>query len=466
MRILKNIAREVMGKGKDFGGKTVPSVPSAHPLFRNALSFAKGPLPFMLREWEKLGDFYDVNFPQIPFLVLSHPDYVKHILVTNHRNYKKAFSYNFLSYTFGQGLVTNEGDSWLKQRRTAQPAFHRERLSSLVDVMIKDTESLAEAWKDKARLGQSVGLVGDMMKTTSAIVAHALFETDVRQISDDFVALMTIVNHQTTQKLVNPLRSPMWMPTPNNLQLNGAIRKLDKIIYDIIGQRRKTGAQQHDLLAMLMEAEDEESGDRMSDLQLRDETVTLMMAGTETSANALSWTFSLLLQHQEVMKKLRQEVDHVMSDGTLNSQSLSRLTYTTQVLNESMRIYPPAWIVAREALAYDEVDGFPIPQGSQVYMSSFIVHRHPDFWEKPHVFDPERFSEENSKGRHKFAFFPFGGGPRYCIGNNFAMMEMKVILASLVHHFDFEALSKLPVALEPLLTLKPRDEILLHVKKR
>jgi len=466
MRILKNIAREVMGKGKDFGGKAVPTVPSAHPLFRNALSFAKGPLPFMLRQWENLGDFYDVNFPQIPFLVLSHPDHVKHILVNNHRNYKKAFSYNFLSYTLGKGLVTNEGESWLKQRRTAQPAFHRARLASLVDVMVQDTEALADRWLEKAHNGEPLEVSVDMMKTTSAIVAHTLFGTDVHSQSDEIVKLMNTVNHQTTQKLVNPLRSPMWMPTPNNLELNRAIRRLDEIIYAIIGQRRSSSTQQHDLLAMLMEAEDEETGDRMSDQQLRDETVTLMLAGTETSANALSWTFSLLLRHPEVMKKLRQEVDSVLKDTPLSSESLRQMRYTSQVINESMRIYPPAWIVAREALSYDEVAGFPIPQGSQVYISPFIVHRHPDFWKQPSVFDPGRFSEEQSKGRHKFAFFPFGGGPRYCIGNNFAMMEMQVILSTLVHRFEFQAISRLPVALDPLLTLRPQDPIMVSVRER
>ncbi len=466
MRILKNIVREVMGKGKDFGGKTVPTVPPAHPFFRNALAFAKGPLPFMLRQWENLGDFYDVNFPQIPFLVLSHPDYVKHVLVNNHRNYRKAFSYNFLSYTLGNGLVTNEGASWLKQRRTAQPAFHRERLASLLHVMVSDTETLAEEWETKACSGEPVHLVGDMMKTTSAIVAHALMGTDVRQQSDEIVDLMTIVNHQTTQKLVNPLRSPMWMPTPSNLQLNKAIRRLDEIIYGIIEQRRSSGVQQHDLLAMLMEAEDVETGDRMSNQQLRDEVVTLMLAGTETSANALSWTFSLLMQHPEVVSKLRKEVDSVISASPLNNESLHKLSYTNKVLYESMRIYPPAWVIAREALEEDEVNGFPIPKGSQVYLLPFIVHRHPEFWEKPNVFDPERFSETQSKGRHKFAFFPFGGGPRYCIGNNFAMMEMQVILAMLIHRFEFQPLSQLPPPLDPLLTLRPKDEIQVHVKKR
>lgn len=466
MRILKNIAREAMGKGKNFGGKQVPTVPPAHPLFRNALSFAKGPLPFMLRQWEELGDFYDVNFPQIPFLVVSHPDYVKHVLVTNHRNYKKAFSYNFLSYTLGKGLVTNEGDSWLKQRRTAQPAFHRERLASLVDVMVQDTNALVAAWSEKARENEPVEVATEMMMTTSTIVAHALMGTDVRSQSDEIVKLMNIVNHQTTQKLVNPLRSPMWMPTPNNLQLNGAIKRLDEIIYDILGQRRSMQSQRHDLLAMLMQAEDAETGDRMSDQQLRDEVVTLMLAGTETSANALSWTFSLLMQYPEVMQRIQREADAVLSASPINSENLRELHYTTMVLNESMRIYPPAWITAREALEDDKIGDFPVPKGSQVYLSPFIVHRHPDFWDRAYVFDPERFNEDESQGRHKFAFFPFGGGPRYCIGNNFAMMEMKVILATLVHWFDFKPINKLPVALDPLLTLRPKDPILVNIRKR
>lgn len=466
MRILKNIAREVMGKGKDYGGKAVPSVPAAHPLFRNALVFAKGPLPFMLRQWKELGDFYDVNFPQIPFLVLSHPDYVKHVLVTNHRNYKKAFSYNFLGYTLGKGLVTNEGDSWLKQRRTAQPAFHRQRLASLVDLMWDDTQDLIDHWKYHALTHQPVRLVEDMMQTTSSIVAHALLGTDLNNLSEKFVHLMTIVNNVTTQKLINPLRSPMWLPTPNNQSLNHAIRELDEMIFNIIAQRRKKTHHHHDLLAMLMEAKDVESGDQMNDQQLRDEVVTLMMAGTETSANALSWAITLLIQHPKVVNRLRDEADQVLSAGKLTHESLRQLVYTEQVLQEAMRIYPPAWVVAREALQNDEVGGFPIPQGSQVYMLPFIVHRHPALWDKPNVFDPGRFSAELSQGRHKFAHFPFGGGPRYCIGNSFAMMEMQVILSLLVYTFDFSPATTLPVPLDPLLTLRPKNEIWLHLKYR
>ncbi|MFP4090053.1 MAG: cytochrome P450 [Cyclobacteriaceae bacterium] len=466
MRILKNIGNELLGKGKNFGGRPVPMVPPAHPLFKNALSFAKGPLLFMIREWEKQGDIYDVNFPQVPFFVLSHPDYVKHVLVDNNRNYKKAFSFNFLRYTIGNGLLTNEGESWLKQRRTAQPAFHRQRLSALLGSMVTVTEQLVSEWQKKAAGRQTVALAEEMMKTTAAIVSRALFGTDVGSFSRELVHLITVLNQQTTHKVVNPLRSPMWLPTPNNLQLKNAIKRMDEIIFGIIEQRRISSAQQHDLLAMLMDARDAETGDQMDDRQLRDEVVTLMIAGTETSANALSWSFSLLMQHPEVLNRLRKEADEVLGSGPLSSESLGRLQYTTQVLNEAMRIYPPAWTTGREALSDDEIAGFPIPKGSQVYMCTYTVHRHPDFWAEPHRFDPDRFSPENSKGRHKFAFFPFGGGPRYCIGNNFAMMEMQVILATLVHHFEWQPLSALPPALDPLLSLRPGNEIRIRLAQR
>jgi cytochrome P450 len=466
MRILKNIGRELIGKGKDFGGRPVPTVPPAHPFFRNALSFAKGPLPFMLREWERQGDIYDVNFPQIPFFVVSHPDYVKHVLVTNNRNYKKAFSFNFLSYTLGKGLATNEGESWLRQRRIAQPAFHHKRLAALVHVMVEDTALLVDEWAAKARSGEAVHLVSDMMKTASAIVAHALLGTDVREQSEEIIELMTVINYQTTQKLINPLRSPMWLPTQDNLVLKKSIRRIDEIIYQIIEQRRINTARHFDLLSMLMDSRDAETGAQMNDLQLRDELVTLMLAGTETSANALSWSFILLMQHPEVADRLRQEADAVLAGGPPDHTKLRALTYTTQVLNETMRIYPPGWITGREALDDDEIAGVPIPGGSQVYVSPFIVHRHPGFWENPNQFDPERFNEKQSKGRHKFAFFPFGGGPRYCIGNNFAMMEMQVILATLLRHFKISPLSSLPPAMNPMLTLKPLEPVLLRPEPR
>ncbi len=255
------------------------------------------------------------------------------------------------------------------------------------------------------------------------------------------------------------------MPNEKNRTYQAALQELDRLVYGIIGERRGATQTHHDLLAMLMDTEDADTGERMSDRQVRDEVVTLFIAGTETSAVALSWALYLLASHPEEKERVYDEAQHIESNGIPTGNPITDLPHTNRVVQETMRLYPPAWIIGREAREDDELDGYFIPRGSQVYICPYIIHRHPDLWHEPERFWPERFADDDSE-RHKFAFFPFGGGPRYCIGNHFAQLEMQLVLGQIIRKFDIQRVSDEAISVEPLITLRPRGGVSLLLKKR
>ena len=435
-------------------GRPYPQVASANPLLKNAAVFGSDPFRFMTENQRQYGDFYDVHLPHVPLFVLSKPEYAKHVLVTNNKKYGKSFAYEFLRHPLGNGLLTSEGDFWLKQRRIAQPAFHRERLSALATTIAETTQGMLQEWEEYARRQQPFNATHDLMRLTSRVVARALFGSDVADSASDIVGYINTINQHITEKVSNPFRLPLWLPNRKNRAYRHALQELDKLVYDIIENRHRTGKTYHDLLAMLMETEDADTGECMSDQQVRDEVVTLFIAGTETSAVALSWMLYLLARHPEEAEKVREEASRVLS-GTPTAERVAQLVYTHRVVQETMRLYPPAWIMGREAREDDELDGYFIPRGSQVYICSYAIHRHPDIWEQPERFWPDRFDEKRVKERHKFAFFPFGGGPRYCIGNHFAIMEMQLALSLIVRKFDIKLDGIDEISVEPLITLRP-----------
>ena len=411
------------------------------------------------------GDFYDVHLPHVPLFVLSKPEYAKHVLVTHNKKYRKSFAYEFLRHPLGNGLLTSEGDFWLKQRRIAQPAFHRERLSALASTIAETTEEMLREWEEYAYQHEAFNATHDLMRLTSRVVARALFGSDVVEVASDIVAHINIINQHITEKVSNPFRLPHGWPTRKNREYRRALQALDTIVYRIIADRRRTGKTYHDLLAMLMDTEDVDTGERMSDIQVRDEVVTLFIAGTETSAVALSWALYLLARHPEEAARVHQEVAQMMP-GTPAAEEVASLERTQQVIHETMRLYPPAWIIGREAQEDDELDGYFIAQGSQLYICPYIIHRHPALWEQPNCFWPDRFAPTQAKERHKFAFLPFGGGPRYCIGNHFAMMEMQMVLGLIVKRFGIKLAEDIEVLPEPLISLRPRGGVRLCLMSR
>ena len=398
-------------------------------------------------------------------VVITDPEYVKHVMQDNNKNYTKWFKNDVLELLLGRGLLTSEGDFWRKQRRLAQPAFHRERLAKMADTMIRCTQQQIEKLEqlpDK----NNIDISTEMMELTLNIVAGAMFSSEVK-------GAIKVVSHEiertsimATARFNNPLRLPIRFPTPANLAERRSIRNLDNVLNPIIRERRKSTEHFHDLLAMLMEAKDEDTGEQMSDQQLRDETMTIFLAGHETTALALSWLWYLLDKNPEEAQKLYDEIDQVTDGKTPTLEDLQRMPFTRMVMDESLRLYPPAWLIMRENLEEDTFGGYRIPKGYTFMIPVYNIHRDPRLWDKPDEFIPERFSKENAKSHHRFAYFPFGGGPRQCIGNNFALMEMQIIMVMMLQKFRFKVSAGFKPEMLPMITLRMKDGMRMDVARR
>lgn len=363
-----------------------------------------------------------------------------------------------LKIPLGEGLLTSEGDFWKKQRRISQPAFHRKRLALLAEQMTAEVHKTVAQWQAVAQKGETVDLAQDMQKLTTRIAAKALFSTEVQK-EEEIGRLVSALNDCIGNKFRTPVPLPMWVPTDLNRTFSKTIEEFDRIIYGIIEERRASKDTPDDLLQMLMEIQDEETGERMNDKQLRDEVATLLAAGSETTASALVWTFYLLAQHKEAKAKVYAELHDVLGTNPPGFESLRHLSYLNQVAQESMRLYPPVWMIGREALADDQLGDFLIPKGAQVYICIYAVHRHPGLWRDNRAFIPERFANEQDSKRHKYSYFPFGGGPRVCIGGEFAKMELLIALAVICQNFDLQIDTSEELVMEPLVTLHPKNTI-------
>jgi cytochrome P450 len=406
---------------------------------------------------QQYGDVSTFKLINLPVVVISHPDYVQRVLQKNNTNYDKdVFLFNVTKAFLGNGLVTSVGgESWLRQRRLMQPAFHRQRIAAMGSVITDAAVQLLERWGVKAQQDQVLNVEEAMTDLTLKIVGETLFSMDVSGASDSFGQAYAEINRALTNYLRFPLIPLSW-PTPQGQRYRRAIETLNEISYSIIRQRRESGEDKGDLLSMMLQARDEATGEGMNDLQLRDEVMTLLFAGHETSANALTWTWVLLAQHPDVEARLHEELEKVLSGRVPTMADLPNLPYTRMILEESMRLYSPSWQVMRRAIQDDEFGDYHIPANTIIFWSQYVVHRHPAIWENPEQFDPLRFSPEAVKARHSYAYIPFSGGPRICIGNNFALAEMQLILATIAQRYKLRLAPGSP-AIEPvaLLTLHP-----------
>ena len=433
--------------------RQLPPGPLRQTALWNTVKFGRETLSFLQELRERYGDL--VTLPTImgPWTLVFHPDGVRHIVQENNKNYRKGgISDQVLRLTLGNGLLTNNGDSWLAQRRLIQPIFHRSRIAAFGRLMAES----AASWIEETNLDQRMplNLYQQMSGLTLTIVCKALFGADMLPYKQRiFASLRTIVRLEAHSVFMPGL---LFLPTPQRRHLYEARDALYAIVDSLIaGRRNRSTAGENDLLSMLLEAQDEETGLGMSDQQVRDEVMTLIAAGHETTSNALCWTLLLLAQHPDIEARLREEYTRVLGGRAVQIEDLPQLKLGRMVLEESMRLYPPAWAFARYAIDEDEIGGYTIPKGAFVLMFPATTHRHPDFWEQPDVFDPERFAPECAAGRHRFAYFPFGGGPRICIGNQFALTEAQLILATILPRYQFRLSGVAPVP-EPLITLRPR----------
>jgi cytochrome P450 len=422
----------------------------------------KDTLGLFLRSGIEHPDMVQIDIGPARFYLVSDPEGVKYILQDNHRNYRKG--YEKAKPLLGEGLVTAEGEDWRRQRRLMQPAFHRQRLAELLPTMTSATQEMLDHWKTMRGSDEPLNVAKEIMLLTQTIILRTMFSTDPgsdpEEVGDAFAAALEYLNIA----IVAPFPILQALPTPANRRFRRAMRVIDNAVYGIISERRESGVKQNDLLQMLLDARDEETGQGMSDKQLRDEVLTIFLAGHETTASLLSWTFYLLGQHPEMEERLRSEVTGVLDGRTPELDDLSQMPYTMQTLHEALRLYPPAWMFARQPIEDDQINGYTIPAGATVMLSPYVTHHLPQVWDQPERFDPDRFAPGRENERPRYAFFPFGGGPRMCIGNNFALMEAPAILAMIMQSYKLKLAPGYTVKAQPSATLRPRPGVYMNIK--
>lgn len=393
------------------------------------------------------------------YLLVTDPHYVKYILQDNYKNYIRGRSVETGRVLLGNGLPLTDGDFWLRQRRMLQPAFHYERLQALCSSAGKTIDIFLHKWK----ADQHIDMDEEMMRLTLTVIIKSMFSANLDHKIEELSQAFNIASKFMLWRSQQMWAPPLWVPVPRNVEYNQALKTLNETIYPLIADSRKTPGP--DLLGMLLGMRDKQTGEGMSDEQARDEIVTLFFAGHETTAASMTWAFYLLSEHPEVEARLRQELETVLNGRIPGFDDLPKLIYMRQVIHEVLRLYPAAYLFAREAVVDDQIDGYPIPAGVLIFITPYITHRNPAYWPEPERFDPERFTPEQVATRPQHVYYPFGEGPHLCIGNNFAMMEMQLILASALQRFRIKLVPGHPIAFKPEATLRPKNGMKMMIEK-
>jgi cytochrome P450 len=448
---------------------SIPDIPGPQgaQMLRQLTRIQRDPLGFLMAAAGEYGDLVQFPIGSLMVYLANHPDYARHVLQDNHRNYTKdTIQYRQLATITGRGLLTNDGDDWLRQRRLAQPAFHKERIERLGSMIAQYTSEMLVKWEPAAASGAPVDIDEAMLQLTLRIVGKALFSIDLGQEAPTLThAVLTALDH-IVYKASNFIALPESIPTPRNLRFRRALKTLDRAVYTLIEQRRQQSQPPDDLLTMLLAARDELTGAAMTDQQVRDEVLTILIAGHETVASALTWSWYLLALHPEIQAHLAEEAQMLPDDPRDERLALPELPFTQHVFEETLRLYPPAWLITRRATQPDRLGNYDIPAGSLIIISPYVMHRHPDFWPTAEAFDPGRFAPASRKSIPRFAYLPFGGGPRLCIGDRFALYEAQWILALIARRFRLELPAGSQVEQVPLVTLRPRHGLPLQIRRR
>jgi cytochrome P450 len=436
-----------------------PPRPRANPVLGSALDLRRSQIRTYERVMREQGDVARlvVGPPGLRFHLycVFHPDGVKAVLTGSRDGYSKGNRfYRQIAESFGSGLLTSEGDLWQRQRRLIQPLFTRKQIAAYSDLMAEEATAVAQRWEARADNG-GVDVNAEMVRLTLRVVGRAIFGDDVEKAGDVLDSSFPVLNRHTFRRAMSPVASPASWPTPDNRRAARARRALYGIVDELIARRQQTGADGDDLLSRLLQARDADSGEAMDLQQVRDEALIFLLAGHETTSTALTFTLHLLGLHQAEQRLVHDEIDVVLGGRVPSADDVPALPRIAMAIKESMRLYPPAYALGRLAETRQEIGGYAIPAGSFVAVSQFATHRHPRFWEDPEAFDPSRFTPERESSRHPYAYFPFGGGPRGCIGSHFAMLEATIAVAVLLQRFRVESrLQDVPLDTEGI-TLRP-----------
>jgi cytochrome P450 len=443
-------------------GNAVPPGPKGGYFSGSLTHFRRDQLDFYEACAREYGDVVETRMGPYRILLIYHPDAIEELLVTRSRDFVKSPGVRFLRPLLGDGLLLSEGDTWLRQRRLVQPAFHRQRVAGYGDVMSGFAERHVADWKN----GHVIEVHGEMMALTQAIVGKTLFDADVSDDAHEAGEAARVLAEDFGARLASLRLIPYWLPTPRNVKSRRAIRRLDGLIHRIIAQRRASLEDRGDLLSMLLHAQDADDGSRMTARQVRDEAMTMFLAGHETTAVALSWTWYLLAQHPGAEAQLADELRDVLGGRAPSVADLPRLKYADMAVTESMRLYPPAYVIGRQATRATEIAGQSIKPRDIFIAPTWTVHRDRRWFEEPEAFRPERWEGDFAQRLPRFAYFPFGGGPRQCIGNSFAQMEAVLVLAAIAQRFRLSLVPGQRITPTPYVTLRPEPGIRMLLARR
>ena len=402
-----------------------------------------------------------------PTILTADPDFIRHILQKNSRKYHKInWQMKNLRHFFGNGLLTSEGSYWLKQRRLIQPCFNKNRLKEVMKLMDREADRSLQNLDAQIQANPEIDIFEHMKRMTRRIITNAIFSTDLNEEEYEKIDSTLPRLQNFSFRMMRQPHMQWWLKWSGQLKTHENLRdEGNSIIRSYIEKRRASGVESDDLLQMLLDVRYQDTGEGMTDTQLLDEIKIIFIAGYETSATGLSWVWYLLSKHPEVMQKLREEINRVIPDGQISFERLSQLEYTQQVIDETFRLYPPAWVTNRVAIEDDEFKGIPIKKGTSLATFIYGLHHSKDLWENPESFQPERFAKDKKKSRHPFAYLPFGSGPRMCIGKQFGTTEIKLILAKMVRRYEVSLAPKQKVKVLPVITLQPKDGIRMRLQQ-
>ena len=414
----------------------------------NIRAMVRDPLKFFQGIASQYGDIVCYRPAPEPAYLINHPDYIRHVLVDNNRNYTKdTYSNRIFGRVVGDGLLISEGPAWRKQRRMMQPAFHHTRIEQLDGMIVEAAQSMLDGWQRAFESNEPIDIAREMAALTLTVTTRSLFGVD---LGDEVREVGEIFN-----------RAANYFEKPSHPQLLRSVQEFGAVVDRIIQQRRQNFKDGGDLLSSMILARDEKTGAGMDDDQLRHQVMTLMLAGYETTASTLTWTWYLLSQNLDSMQRLRHEVRQTLNGRLPRYSDVETMPHIGMVLDESLRLFPPAWTLGRRAIGDDEIDGYHIPADTVIAICIYTLHRHPAFWDRPDVFDPERFLPENSKGRDKFAYIPFGAGPRQCIGNNLGLLEASLVMTCILQRFELHLMPGMEVHPQALFVLRPSRDMMM-----